>query len=135
MGRGSLVLLLAALCVAACDSNTPFSTTTTSTATTTETFADTLSINGGKTFQFSSTARGTVTATLTSVAPESAVIGVSVGTWNGVICQIVLAKDQTARGDSFTGTVSSVGNLCLRVYDPAGTLTGPVTYSVDVAHP
>ncbi len=135
MRRFPVLLLVAALCAAACDSDTPLSTTPTSTATITETFADTLSINGAKTFQFSSTGRGAVTATLTSVDPDSAVIGVSIGTWNGLICQVVLAKDQTAKGDSFSGTVSNVGNLCLRVYDPVGALTGPVAYSIDVAHP
>jgi hypothetical protein len=133
-------LLVTVLCAGACgDNNTGLttSTTPTSTATTTETFGadQTLTVNGAVTHQFSTTGRGTVTATLTAVSPNSAtVIGLSLGTWNGSSCQIVLANDQTAQGDGLIGQVSGVGNLCLRVYDP-GKLTAPVTYSVDVSHP
>jgi len=129
-----LVLLLVAALGVACEDNT-ITTTPTSTTTTTQTFSGTLRVNGAETFQFSSTARGSITATLTSVGPDSTtMIGVSLGTWNGTSCQIVLANDQTAQGAGLLGTVSGVGNLCLRVYDP-GKLTEPVSYSVDVSHP
>jgi hypothetical protein len=128
------LLLLVTLSVPACDDDTTV-TTPTSTTTTTDTFSGTLTVNGGTTWQFSSTGRGTLTATLTSVGPDSAaVIGVSVGTWNGTSCQILLANDQATTGSTVIGQVSGVGNLCLRVYDP-GTLTAPATYSVNVAHP
>jgi hypothetical protein len=133
-------LLLAAaiaLSAAACDDNTDTTTTTpTSTTTTTETFTGTIQKNGATTHQFSSTSRGSVTATLTSLAPDNTVkIGVSLGTWNGTSCQIILANDQTTVGSGLVGTVSGVGNLCLRIYDAAGNLSVPTTYSIDVVHP
>jgi hypothetical protein len=126
-------VLLAASWAAGCADNT--ATTPTSTATSTQNFSDTLSVNGGETFQFSSTARGTITATVTTLTPDQAVIGIAIGTWNGLFCQQVLVKDDATQGTALTGTVSAVGNLCLRVYDATGKLTGPVSFSVDVLHP
>jgi hypothetical protein len=131
-------LLVTVLCAGACGDNTGLTTsTTTPTTTTTETFGadQMLTVNGAVTHQFSTTGRGTITATLTAVGPDNkTIIGLSLGTWNGSSCQIVLANDQTAQGASLIGQVSGVGNLCLRVYDP-GKLTAPVTYSVEVSHP
>lgn len=129
------LLLVGLLAATGCGDNTAVTTPTTPTTTTTENFAGTLTVNGGITHQFSATSRGTVTATLTSVGPDSTLlIGVSLGTWNGTSCQIILANDQTAVGSGVLGTVSGVGTLCLRVYD-VGKLTQPATYSVDVVHP
>ena len=127
------LLLLAAVGTTACE-DTATTTPTTITTPTTQNFSDTIGVNQGKTYQFSSTARGTVTATLTSLAPDTAVIGVSLGTWNGASCQVILVNDQATQGAAVTGTVSAVGNLCLRVYD-SGKLTEPASYSVTVSHP
>jgi hypothetical protein len=135
MCRRSLVLLLlVTLCAPACDSDTSLPTTPTAPPTT-ETFADTLTVNGAKIFQFTSTARGTLTAILTSISPDTAVIGVGIGVWNGTACTIWRVNNQMGQGASMADIgVSGVGNLCLHVYDP-GTLTAPVTYSIDVSHP
>lgn len=132
----SLLLLVAvASAAAACNDNTLTSTTPTSTVTSTETFTGTLTKNGAVTHQFSATSRGTVTATLTKIDPDSSqTIGVSLGTWNGVSCQTILANDSAIVGSQLVGTVSGVGNLCLRVYD-VGKLATSEDYSVDVVHP
>jgi len=127
-------LLVTVLCAAGCDDNTTTTATTPTTTITEPTFADTLTVNGARIKQFSTTGRGTVTATLTAVGPDSTtVIGLSLGTWNGSSCQIVLDQ-RAAQGATLVANVSGVGNLCLRVYDP-GTLTAPVTFSVDLTHP
>ena len=127
-------LLVTVLCAAGCDDNTTTTATTPTTTITEPTFADTLTVNGANLKQFSTTGRGTVTATLTAVGPDSTtVIGLSLGTWNGSSCQIVLDQ-RAAQGATLVANVSGVGNLCLRVYDP-GTLTAPVTFSVDLTHP
>jgi len=127
-------LLVTVLCAAACDDNTTTTATTPTTTVTEPTFTDTLTVNGARIKQFSTTGRGTVTATLTAVGPDSTtVIGLSLGTWNGSSCQIVLDQ-RAAQGATLVANVSGVGNLCLRVYDP-GTLTAPVTFSVDLTHP
>jgi hypothetical protein len=121
---------------AACD-NGPSTVVPPSNPIVTETFGGTLTKNGSITHQFAATSRGTVTVTLTKVDPDSTLaIGVSLGTWNGTSCQIVLSNDATTVGTGLLGAVSGVGNLCLKVYDAAGTV--PPTseaYSVDVAHP
>lgn len=128
---GSLALTAAAGCSDTTNTTLP----TTPTTITTEHFSGTLTVNGGVTHQFAATQRGTVTATLISLSPDaSAVIGVALGTWNGTTCQILLANDQTIVGAGAAGTVSGVGNLCLRVYD-VGKLTKPEAYAVDVGHP
>jgi hypothetical protein len=134
-GRFLVPLLLIVVGAPACDSDTPL-TTTTNAPTVTDTFADqTLTVNGAKIIPFSSTARGTVAATLTSISPDTAVIGVDIGTLNGTACQIYQANSQMGQGARTPDlVVSGVGNLCVHVYDP-GTLTAPVTFSIDVSHP
>lgn len=123
----------------ACDDGTPSSPTSPSPTTPssmTETFEGTLTPNGARTFTFVSGAAGTVTATLTSVQPDpTAVLGLALGTWNGTTCQIVLANDNAVQGTVVTGAVSSAGSLCARVYDAAGTLSGPITFTLTVVHP
>jgi hypothetical protein len=92
--------------------------------------------NGAETHPFAVHDRGTVTATLKSLSPEGAVIGMSLGTWNSLssLCQIALANDKAIQGTVVTGLASSLGNLCLRVYD-SGALTEATTYEVEVVHP
>ena len=134
--RPALLLIPLIAIAAACD-NGPTTVTPPSNPTVTETFSGTLTKNGSITHQFSATSRGAVTATLTKVDPDSTLaIGVSIGTWNGTSCQIVLSNDSTTVGNGLLGAVSGVGNLCLKVYDAAGTVpTTSEAYSVDVAHP
>jgi hypothetical protein len=102
----------------------------------TETFTGTLTVNGGATHQFFTSATGTVTATLTSLGetpPER--VGFSMGTLSGATCSIVLANDQAVVTSVVSGTVSTLaGTLCVRVYD-VGTLTAPVDYTFTVSHP
>jgi hypothetical protein len=127
-------LLVTVLCAAACDDNTTTTATTPTTTITEPTFADTLTVNGARIKQFSTTGRGTVTVALTAVGPDSTtIIGLGLGTWNGASCQII-CDEQAAQGASLVCNASGLGNLCVRVYDP-GTLTAPVTFSVDITHP
>jgi hypothetical protein len=62
-------------------------------------------------------------------------LGVSLGTWNGVNCQIIISNDAAAQGASLTGLVSATGTLCLRIYDAQGTLPISSAYTVDINHP
>ena len=54
-------------------------------------------------------------------------IGVSLGTWNGVSCAIVIANDNISPGSSLTGRATAAGNLCVRVYD-VGFVPGSSNY-------
>ena len=48
-------------------------------------------------------------------------------------CAVVLANDKATQGITITGTVNTIGNLCVRVYD-VGTVSEPQTYEVRVVH-
>lgn len=99
----------------------------------TEVFEDALSRNGARTYPFVAQAGGTVTLTLTAIEPAVAV-GLSLGTWNGQSCQIIIANDKAVTGTIVVGTASAIGNLCARIYD-IGEVTGTTSYQISVFHP
>jgi hypothetical protein len=137
MSRFTLIGLVAlALTTAACGNSTTTSPTTTTPTTTTVTdvFSGTLTKNGAASYAFSVSAAGVVYATLTSIGDSSAVVGVSLGTWTGASCTIVLSNDQAMQGTSVTGSVTGIGTLCARVYD-VGKSTTPLDYQITVVHP
>jgi hypothetical protein len=135
---GLLSLVIVVTSAAGCNDKTP--TVTTPTPTTpativTEVFAGTLSTNGASTYPFSATTGGTVTATLTTLTPDTTLpIGLSIGTWTGSACQVVIANDNAAQAAVITGTVTSAASLCVRVYD-VGKVTSPESFTVTVGHP
>lgn len=101
--------------------------------TVTEEFTGRLNVNGGATHSFT-TGSGQISVTITELVPDSAaVIGVSLGTWNGSACQIVLANDNATQSGSVLGTASGPGSFCARVYD-VGKLTAATEYKVTVVH-
>ena len=103
----------------------------------TETFTGTLTKNGAVTHNVFTGATGTVNATLTSLGENApAKVGISLGTLGSTaVCTVVLHNDNAAVSSALTGTVSTLqGSLCLRIYD-VGALTGPVDYTITVAHP
>lgn len=103
----------------------------------TDTFTGTLTRNGATSHPFpvSSTAGGNVTATLKAVAPDgSAVVGLSLGTWNGTACQAVISNDRATVSVALLGRATSTGTLCVRIYD-VGTLADPQAYEIEVVHP
>jgi hypothetical protein len=103
--------------------------------TVTETFTGMISRNGANTHPFV-TRGGTVTATITELSPDdAAIIGLSLGTWNGATCQTVIANDRATQGVTVVGTASGTGNLCVRLYDATGEFTEPTSYEVQVVHP
>ena len=117
------------------DDDNPTPTNPTPPPTTTVSFSGTVNRNGGVTHDFATQASGTVTATLTALSPDSAlVIGLALGTWNGAVCQIVLPNDRATQGTVVTGGVSALGALCVRIYD-VGNIVDPVAYEITVVHP
>jgi len=136
ISRGGLALLVLATCsFAACDNTVNDTPTTPTTPTTvTETFSGTITPSAGATSAFTVTTAGTVTATLTAISPEDSVASMSLGTWNGALCQLVLVNDNAVVGNTITGTVSSIGTLCVRIAD-SGKLVGPTDYTITVDHP
>ena len=99
----------------------------------TETFTDTIQQNGAFTYPFVAQASGTIQAGLTAVSPDTT-LGVSLGTWNGLTCQVVIANDKAAVNTAVTGTATAIGNFCVRVYD-VGSVTEPTEFTLSILHP
>jgi hypothetical protein len=129
-----LALILAAGLLAGCGDNNDLPTTPTDPPVElTESFTETLTINGARTHQFAVQRAGNVSATLTSLSPDSAaVISLALGTWNGQVCQILLANDAATTNTTVIGTASA-GNFCVRLSD-VGRLTAQTDYAVTVRH-
>ena len=103
--------------------------------TVTETFSGTLNPNGGSTHVFVVSGRGAVSATLAAVgADNTLVVGLALGNWTGVACQLSVANDNTIATVPLTATVSSAGQLCARVYDTKG-LAEAAAHTLEVVHP
>lgn len=103
----------------------------------TDTFTGTVTRNGATShpFPIASSAGGEVTATLKSIAPDgAAVVGMSLGTWNGTGCQAIISNDRATVSSAILGRATSAGTLCVRIFD-VGALSGPQDYEVQVAHP
>jgi hypothetical protein len=124
----------AALILGGCGDDSTTNTPTGPTAVAvTETFSGTLNPNGGITHPFAVQQTGGVSTTLSAVSPEGTTIGLSLGTWNGQTCQIILANDNAVQGNSVVGSATSTGTFCARVYD-VGKLTGLTDYEISVTH-
>ncbi len=131
---GACVLLAGSSVLAACGGANSFTPPVGATPLpVTEVYEDALLRNGAKTYPFVAQAGGTVTVTLTSIEPAVAV-GLSLGTWNGQSCQIIIANDRAVTGTIVVGTASAIGNLCARIYD-IGEVTGTASYQISVFHP
>jgi len=133
MRRLQFLTVVFALAGAACsDSNTVVAPTVPDPFT--DRFGGTLNRNGGQSFSFTTGRSGNVQATLTSLAPDAALpVGLSLGTWNGTSCQIILANDKAIQGSTINGATTGAGSLCVRVYD-VGNVTDPSTYEIQVIH-
>lgn len=140
---GSVLML--SLAMLACGDDTPTAPTTPAAACTVndrsgcvvETFTGSVNQNGAITHTFMTTTSGTVSATLTTLGPDSTfVMGMALGTWNGSSCQLVLTNDQSTQGTVLIGGASALGTFCVRAYDVGNIRPGtPFSYEITVAHP
>jgi hypothetical protein len=103
--------------------------------TVTGTFSGTVGRNGLSLHNFTTQASGTVTVTLTTLLPDSELlVGMSLGTWNGTACQLVIVKTDAKQATVITGGVSTLGSLCVTIYD-VGNIVNPISYEMTVVHP
>ncbi|MDR1989895.1 MAG: hypothetical protein LBQ09_06650 [Acidobacteriaceae bacterium] len=98
-----------------------------------------LNINGAQTYDFSIVGPGTISATITALAPtpadgSSIIVGLALGTWNGTGCALALTNDSATLGSNVNGTASAAGSFCVRIYD-IGQLTDTVNYRISVDYP
>ena len=105
----------------------------------TETFSGTLVKNSAYTHPFTVSDAGDVSIFVlisadTQNPDNNAVpVGVSLGTWNGNTCSIVIAKDNVLPGDTLSGRATAAGNLCVRVYD-IGFVPSGLSYELLIDH-
>ena len=128
-------LLLLAPLAAGCgddnESNLPDAPTPVSV---TETFAGNLNPNGGRTHPFNVLQAGAVSVKLTALSPDDTLtVGLSLGTWNGQVCQIILRNDAALLNATVIGTAQQTGQFCASIYD-VGQLTAATDYSIDITH-
>jgi hypothetical protein len=99
-----------------------------------ETFSGTVTVNGAFTHPFTASRAGSVTAQVTALAPDDTItLGLALGTWNGIACQVVIANDTAKLSSAVLGTATAPGSLCVRLYDVGG-LAGATSYDVKVDH-
>jgi hypothetical protein len=136
MTRYALLAVLAIVAIGCNSSETTGTTTAPSVLpAAVDHFTGTLTPNGALTFPFAVQGSGAVSAIVDSVVPDSAIVfGMSLGTWNGTACQVVLPNDQVIQGAGVSGATTTSGSLCVRIYD-VGNLVQPETFVVEVGHP
>jgi hypothetical protein len=131
----SASLAVAVLAMASCGDDPVDTVTLPTPEPVTEVFAGTLTVSGGVTHPFSAATAGALTATLTNIGPdENPTVGLSLGTWNGSACAVVIASDAAVRTSVIYGTVNQPGQLCVRIYD-VGRIANPNDYEITVVHP
>jgi hypothetical protein len=128
------LILTIGLSASACDSDDPVIPVEPEPVPITETFSGTLTLNGATRHTFITQRAGNVSASLGELTPVStAIVSLSLGTWNGQSCQVIIAKDDATSLSSVIGTASA-GNFCVRLSDPDGRLTQATDYTVTVTH-
>src|ERR1700674_1600436 len=114
-GLGLLAVLLTAGAASACG-GTVAAALTTPTTSSTDTFSGTVTRNGAFSYPFAALQAGTVTASYTSIGTDNTItLGLALGTWDGVACNILIVSDNATAGVVITGTVNAAGSLCVRV--------------------
>jgi hypothetical protein len=129
IGATGLALVAALVAISiGCGSSSP-----TSPKTTTETYSGTLTANTTNVVYFSTSAGGTLTATLTSITPV-VTIGVGLGSAIGGACALQYANESFTQGTVWTTSVSGAGSFCLTIYD-TGNVVQSTAYTVTLVHP
>jgi hypothetical protein len=113
--------------------NTPQVPTQPSLVTITQSFSGTLTVNGAQTHSFTVDRAGTVSAQVKSLSDQAATLGVSLGTYNGSACTIIISKTDAVLNTAVAGTAQSTGQFCVWVND-VGKLTSGLDYTIDVTH-
>ena len=132
MSRLKYLTVVFAITAAACGSSTA-PTPPVVPSPITDIYSGEIKPNNGQTWSFVTSQSGLVTVTLTALAPDATLlVGLALGTWNGVACQLVLVNDKATLSSSLLGQTSSSGNLCVRV--SVGDVVDPVTYELSVTH-
>ena len=126
--------LVAAVMAAGCGDDPVTEPETETPVALTETFSGTVTVNGAFTHPFTVTRAGSVSVQVTALSPDDTVtLGLALGTWSGIACQVVIANDIAKLSSTVLGTATAPGSLCVRIYDVGGFTTA-INYDVKVDH-
>jgi hypothetical protein len=133
------LVLCALVALAACGGTSTTPTPTPNLVTETFNSPSPLATNGAFTHTFNTVAAGTVTSTLTTVAPDATKsVGFQMGIWTASTntCTAVVSNDIALQGAVLTATAATAGSYCVRIYDVGSIAAGTtITYTVTVQHP
>jgi hypothetical protein len=141
MRRSLLALLvIAAFSAAACD-NSGTTATSPTVPLKSETFTGTIAVVGGSStgINFTASAAGEVDVTISSLGPPATIaMGLALGVPSTVdtSCAITTGSGTQVQASAtpLVSSVPSAGPYCLRLFD-VGQMTGPINYTITVAHP
>jgi hypothetical protein len=130
-----MLLLAAVMLTSGCGDDDPVTPNPTPLIPVNEAFEGTLTPFSARNHPFDVQNPGTVTVTLTSITPDTTIVGLDLGTWTGTFCQINVSRPSAGMGATILGTATAAGALCVRIYDvePDG-LPASVTYVINVSH-
>jgi len=135
MHRSALGLAAAGALALATSCNPTAPTVPTTPTPLTETFTAIMTPHGANVFPFPEAGAGTVTATLSTISPDTGLtLSMDLGTWNGSTCAIVVTTDPAIQGATTTATANAAGNLCVRVSDAHGVITTTEAITITVTH-
>ncbi len=96
-------------------------------------FTGTIALNGAVIHRFTA-GPGEINVRLRALTPvERVTVGMSLGTWSGTSCSIVIADDNAVFNALLIGTATAAGEFCVRMHD-VGKLTEPTDYTIEVTH-
>ncbi|HWW83977.1 MAG TPA: hypothetical protein VNZ26_10270 [Vicinamibacterales bacterium] len=89
---------------------------------------------GTAVFQFNESIPGSVTVTITSVAPQSGyILQIGLGSPNGNACAVLFSQAASV-GQGVTASTASPGTFCVTVSDIQGIVTNPITFTGTIQH-
>jgi hypothetical protein len=101
----------------------------------TEEFTGTLNPFSARTHAFNVQNAGTVSVAVSELDPDTTVIGLLIGTLNGVVCQTAVSTENAVNMGILNALASSAGTLCARVYDSSENgLPAAVPYKLTITH-
>jgi hypothetical protein len=131
---GKLAGVALAGLLASCGGGSTTTPTTTATPVT-ETFNGTLGAGGVTSFPFTVTTQSAITATLTSLSPQTSItVGFGIGQPSGGTCVLITgAYSETAKVSQVLSGTIVPGSYCVVVYD-IGNVQAPNDFVITVVH-
>ena len=101
----------------------------------TEEFTGTLNPFSARTHAFTIQNAGTVSVTISDLDPDTTVVGLLIGTLNGVVCQTAVSTELAVNNGTLNAIGRAAGTLCARIYDSSENgLPAAVPYKLTITH-